>query len=145
MRQLRAIFLLICLGLAAQGQASPFEPPRGSELRRELLDLFRPLAVYDLGAPLEFRVLEMQVDGDTGFARLMGQRPGGEAVDMTTTPMVEWRNADPGTFDGPRFEVFFLRQDDAWQVVSYGLGATDVWWWAFRCETFGTLLRDYGC
>ncbi|WP_050761409.1 hypothetical protein [Jannaschia sp. CCS1] len=131
--------------MASLAQATPFEPPRGSDLRRELLDTFRPLAVYDLGAPLEFRVLELMVDEDIAFARLRAQRPGGEALDMAQTPMVEWRYADPYEFDGPRFEVFYVRDDDAWQVVTYGLGSTDVWWWAYRCETFSSLLQDYGC
>lgn len=133
------------VGLAGLADADPIEPPVGSQERQEVLDTFRPLAIYDLGAPLEFVVLELMVDGDIAFARLMAQRPGGAEIDMTTTPMVRWRYADPYEFDGPRFEVFFIREADHWQIVDYGLGSTDVWWWQFRCETFGTLLQEYGC
>ncbi|GAB5445232.1 hypothetical protein [Gymnodinialimonas sp.] len=145
MRLFYGTTLAIFLGFGALAQAAPFEPPRGSELRRELLDTIRPLAAYDLGAPLEFRVLEMSVDGDIAFARLMAQRPGGADIDMTTTPMVEWRYAEPFEFDGPRFEVFYVRDGDHWQIVNFGMGSTDVWWWQYRCETFGTLLQEYGC
>lgn len=145
MRFSQAATTAIIIGLAGLVQANPTEPPVGSELRQELLDTFRPLAIYNLGAPLEFRVLELMVDGDTAFARLMAQRPGGVEIDMTDTPMVEWRYAEPFEFDGPRFEVFFVRDADHWQIVDYGLGSTDVWWWQFRCETFGSLLQEYGC
>lgn len=145
MRFSQAATTAIFIGLAGLVQANPTEPPVGSELRQELLDTFRPLAIYNLGAPLEFRVLELMVDGDTAFARLMAQRPGGVEIDMTDTPMVEWRYAEPFEFDGPRFEVFFVRDADHWQIVDYGLGSTDVWWWQFRCETFGSLLQEYGC
>lgn len=145
MRLFPAICLSFHLGCAGLCDAAPFEPPRGSEVRGELLDAFRPLAIYDLGAPIEFQVLELMVDGDTAFARLIAQRPGGVALELADTPMVAWRHADPYGFDGPRYEVFFVRDGTAWQVVNYGLGSTDVWWAGYRCDTFGPLLQDYGC
>lgn len=145
MRFLQGLALAFFLASGAIAQTTPFEPPRGSDLRRALLDTIRPLAIFDLGAPVEFRVLELSVDGDIAFARLMAQRPGGGEINMQSTPMVIWRQADPHEYDGPRFEAFYLRDGDRWQVVDYALGATDVWWWGYRCETFGTLLREYGC
>lgn len=125
--------------------AAPYEPPRGSHLRAELLNAFRPLAAFDLGAPIEFRVLELSVDGDVAFARLMAQRPGGAEIDMAATPMVQWRHVDPFEVDGPRFEVFFVQEHGHWQAVEYGLGSSDVWWWGYRCDVFGSLLQRYGC
>lgn len=145
MRIFQAIALAFSIGFTTIAQAAPHEPPQGSELRRELLDLFRPLAAFDLGYPIEFRVLELAVDDDVAFARLMAQRPGGVAIDMTSTPLVEWRHQDPYEFDGPRFEVFYVRRDGQWQPVSYGLGSSDVWWSGYRCEFFGSLLQDWGC
>ena len=145
MRILHGIFLTFFLGAGAGAQATPVEPPQGSELRQELLETFRPLAIFDLGAPIEFRVLEIMVDGDIAFARLSAQRPGGAAIDMDATPMVEWRYVDPCEVDGPRFEAFFVLRDGYWQVVNYGLGSTDVWWSGYRCDVFGSLLQDYGC
>lgn len=145
MRFFQGIALAVFLVFGTLAQATPFEPERGSELRQELLDLIRPFAVFDLGPPIEFRVLEIMVDGDIGFARLMAQRPGGGEIDMAATPMVEWRYADPYDFDGPRFEVFYVRDGEHWQIVEYGMGSTDVWWWGYRCETFGTLMQEHGC
>ena len=145
MRFLHAAAAAVFITSAGLLQAAPTEPPVGSSLRQELLDTFRPLAIFDLGAPLEFRVLEIMVDDDIAFARLMAQRPGGAEIDMTTTPMVRWRYANPYDFDGPRFEVFFVREGGHWQIVDYGLGSSDVWWSQFRCETFGSLLQNYGC
>lgn len=145
MRFFLGIALAIAIGCASIAQAEPFEPPRGSELRRELLDTIRPLAEYDLGAPVEFFVYEIMVDGDIAFARMLAQRPGGVELDMTDTPMVRWRYAEPYNFDGPRFEVFYIRTETRWQITDFGMGSTDVWWSGYRCETFGSLLQDYGC
>lgn len=145
MRSFHGFALAFVMGLASIAQATPFEPPRGSELRQELLDTIRPLAEYDLGAPVEFRVIEIQVDGDIAFARMMAQRPGGGEIDMENTPMVEWRYVDPYGFDGPRFEVFYVRDNGYWQIVEFGMGSTDVWWWSYRCDVFGSLLQEYGC
>lgn len=145
MRIFHGFTLAIVVGLASIAQATPFEPPRGSELRQELLDTIRLLAEYDLGAPVEFRVIEIQVDGNIAFARMMAQRPGGGEIDMVDTPMVRWRYAEPYEFDGPRFEVFYVRTETGWQITDFGMGSTDVWWSQYRCETFGSLLQEYGC
>ncbi|OAN82488.1 hypothetical protein A8B78_08550 [Jannaschia sp. EhC01] len=145
MRFFRGITLVLFLGFGAVVQAMPFEPGPGSDLRRELLDTLRPLAAYDLGAPLVFRVLEISVDGDVAFARLIAQRPGGAEIDLSDTPMVAWRNVDPFEIDGPRFEAFFVRHNGHWQVVQYALGSSDAWWYGNRCDVFGTLLREQGC
>lgn len=145
MRSLQGLAFVFLMAFGAMAQAAPMAPPRGSELRQELLDLIRPFAVFDLGPPIEFRVIEIMVDDDIAFARLMAQRPGGAEIDMADTPMVVWRHVDPFGFDGPRFEVFYVRADGHWQVVNYGMGSTDVWWWAYRCDTFATLLQEWGC
>ncbi len=144
MRTMILLVLACCLG-SGSALADATEPPRGSQLRQDLLEAIRPHAEYDLWAPVEFRVIEMLADGDVAFARLMAQRPGGVEIDMARTAMVEWRYEDPGNFDGPRFEVFFIRRDGQWQVVQYALGATDAWWFGNRCDVFGSLLRQYGC
>ncbi len=137
------IFLWVVSGAAA---AQPVEPPRGSELRAELLDTVRPLVEYDLGAPVEFMVWEMSVDGDLAFARMRAQRPGGGVIDMETTPMVARRHVPMDLIDGPRLEVFFARTEGHWYVYEYVIGSTDAWWWGFQCETFGTLLiENHGC
>lgn len=147
MRIFQGISLAVWLGVgvAGAGYADPMEPARGSDLRQELLDTVRPLAAYDLGAPIEFRVLNMMVDENIAFVQVMAQRPGGAEIDMANTPMVEWRDAEPYDFDGPRFEFFLVQRDGYWQVTTYGLGSTDVWWAGHRCETFGSLLRELGC
>lgn len=145
MRFFGSLMLAAFFGVGAVAQAEPFEPARGTELRQELLDLIRPLAVFDLGPSIEFRVMEMMVDENTAFARLMAQRPGGAEIDIAATPMVRWRHVDPHDFDGPRFEVFYIRERDQWQIMNYGMGSTDVWWWGYRCDLFGSLLREWGC
>lgn len=139
---LAAVLAITGVGTAV---ATPSEPAPGSALRQELLDMIRPLVAFDLGAPIEFDVMDMRVDDDIAFVQVMAQRPGGAAIDLTLTPMVEWRYADPYEIDGPRFEFFLIRREGYWQVTEYALGSSDVWWYAYRCEIFGSLLSDVGC
>jgi hypothetical protein len=57
--------------------------------------------------------------------------------------MVVEHGENPAFIDGPEVEVFFVRNGGAWKVYEYAIGATDVWWIAFECDKFGTLLP--GC
>ncbi len=53
------VFGLLVAGLAPVC-ADPFEPARGSQLRLDFLDTVRVIAEYELGAPVEFVVIELQ-------------------------------------------------------------------------------------
>ncbi|WJY20194.1 hypothetical protein QTA57_09840 [Fontisubflavum oceani] len=110
-----------------------------------LLDTLRPLVEYDLGAPVEFVVTSLQVDGDRAFARVAAQRPMGAPIDMETTPMVLRDGLPLDTIDGPRIEAFFYQSPARWEVVEFVIGATDVWWWAYDCKHYGGLLSEWGC
>jgi hypothetical protein len=145
MRGLTVFFGFAFTVLAGALQADPAEPPRGSAARAAILDTIRVMAEYDLGAPVEFVVLDLAAEGDLAFARLMAQRPGDVPIDMSDIPMVTRRFVPPDLIDGPRIEAFLARTDGRWHVVEYGVGSTDVWWWAFDCDRYGAFLRDWGC
>ena len=79
MTTLKALALVAALALPGAAQAWE-EPARGTELRADLMDALRPMAEWDLGAPVEFVVLDLRVAGDVAFASVMAQRPGGAPI-----------------------------------------------------------------
>lgn len=135
----------LLIGVQTMVFADPAEPAQGTQLRQQLLDTVRVIAEYELGAPVEFVVIELQADGDLAFARLFPQRPGGGQIDLETTPMMVLRNAPIDAFDGTRMEVFLERVAGSWSVTDYAVGATDAWWFGYRCDVYGAFLQDMGC
>ena len=125
--------------------AGPTEPARGSLLRQDLLNAVRSLAEFEFGLPVEFVVIELQAEGDLAFARLLPQRPEGRVIDLETTPMVVQRGASPAAFDGARMEVFLERVEGSWRVTASATGATDVWWFGYRCDIYSAFLPGMGC
>ena len=141
---MRLLVFCAVLSLAAPVSAAPREVPVGDPLRAVLLDAIRPDAEEVLGPPVLFRVLEIAVDGDRAFARLYGERPGGVAIDLATTPaVVDW-GWSLDLFDGPRFEVFYHFTDE-WTVERWEVGATDAWWFGYDCANYGQFYEMRAC
>lgn len=125
--------------------ADPVEPARGTALRADLMDAIRPFAEYDLGAPVEFVVIELLVEDDLAFARVRAQRPGGGAIDMEATPLVTRRGVPSDLIDGPRIEAFLGRTAGRWHIVEYVVGSTDVWWFGYDCATYAAFQPEQAC
>ena len=121
------------------------EPARGSQLRRDLLDALRPIAEWNLGAPVEFYVSTLRVRGDHAFGMVLAQRPGGGAIDMAQTPIVKRGEFDPEQAEvGAGMEAFWIKSGAMWSVVDYGIGSTDVWFQSEPfCTEFGPLIPEY--
>jgi len=136
-------FLLLCC--ATPALAEPRDVAVGDPMRRALLDAIRPQAEEVLGAPVLFRVIELMVEGDRGFARLYAERPDGVAIDLATTPAVQEMGWSLDLFDGPRFEVFYHHQNGAWGVVRWEVGATDAWWFGYDCVNYGQFYEQQAC
>src|SRR5690606_35186854 len=128
------LLMLLAAPLAAQNWS---EPPRGSVLRATLMDAVRPHAEWNLGAPVEFEVLELRHSGDVAFASLWAQRPGGQQIDMTKTPMYQRGDIDPEIADGATLQVLYRKSGVTWVAVHWAIGATDVWF------AYGPLCREY--
>lgn len=125
MRKLAAALLLT---LAATAAGAWTEPPRGSALRADLMDAARPLAERVLGAPVEFVVHDLRVEGDVAFAALTAQRPGGAPIDMLATPGYQRGEIEPEFMDGSTLQVLYRRSGRQWVAVEHAIGATDVWY-----------------
>lgn len=104
------------------------EPARGTPLRAAVLDAVRPLAAQDLGAPIEFVVDMLRVEGDRAFVAVRAQRPGGAPIDMAATPMARRGDYDPDFSEGPSVQALLVRTNGTWQTLHHATGATDAWW-----------------
>ena len=139
MRHLAALFVLIATPLQAWT-----EPASGSADRAGLLDAIRPHAEYLLGAPVQFIVRQLRVDGDKGFAALEPQRPGGQAIMVENTPMVQRGDYDPDHMDGLHLEALYIRSGATWVAVHWAIGATDVWFAeSDLCGSYRRVIADF--
>lgn len=119
------------------------EPARGSSDRAELMDALRPDAEDILGAPIEFVIDQLRVEGDVALAVVLPQRPGGGVIDIYDTPMVQRDGVDPEYMDGTRIDALLQRSGQGWVVVDWAVGATDVWWAnPDFCETFSGVIPE---
>lgn len=123
MRQIFCLLLVIFPTIAAAWT----EPARGTADRRALMDAVRPHAERIFGAPVQFVVGTLRVDGDVGFATLSAQRPGGVPIDVRKTP--GWQDgyfmSDADHLSG---QVLYVRSGATWVAQHFVFGATDVWW-----------------
>lgn len=140
------IDLRACLmaALVVATPASAYDTPaRGSGLRADLMDALRPIAEWQLGAPVEFVVHDLRVAGTAAFASVLAQRPGGGEIDMRFTPMVRRGEYDPEVGDGPTMQALLIRSVPGWVPVTYAIGPTDVWWaWDEYCPLWGAVLPE---
>ncbi|MEO1470933.1 MAG: hypothetical protein AAFV86_17955 [Pseudomonadota bacterium] len=120
--------LTATLFAAAAAPAAAWDvPPRGSETRGALMDAIRPFAERDLGAPVQFIVETLRIEGRVGFATLRPVRPGGGPIAWAATPLAA-RGADPDAYNGSTVHVLYQRSGGDWMVADWSLGAGDVWW-----------------
>lgn len=145
MTTLKALSLAIGVALATVSAASAWETPaRGTQLRTDLMDAMRPFAEWNLGAPVQFVVHDLRVDGDVAFASVTMQRPGGVEIDLTTTPMARRGFYDPHVSDGSTMQVLFQRSGRVWVGVLPEIGATDVWYSSPEfCPQWGRVLPEF--
>lgn len=122
-----ALILMLCLALPSPAAAWT-EPARGTAERRAMMDAMRPLAEMNLGAPVEFVVHGLRVDGRAGFAMVSAQRPGGGEIDLAQTPLVRQQGLDPEFMDGASMQALLWKSGQSWVVAHWAIGATDVWW-----------------
>ncbi|WP_426700770.1 hypothetical protein ACPPVV_15525 [Rhodanobacter sp. Col0626] len=106
-------------------------PPSGSPGRAAILDVARVPAEQELGTPVQFVVKQLQVLDGWAFLHAQMQGPGGQPVDYRGTP--HEAAAERG-HKSDRYAALLRQQHDAWQVLAYSLGSTDMAWVAWGEE-----------
>lgn len=120
--------LMICLLWPSFLVAGDYrEPERGSATRSSMMNAIRPHAEWNFGPPVEFVVSDLRVSGNVGYASLEPQRPGGDQIDLATTPMAAFGGYDPEFSDGASMHVLYQLSGGTWVAVHWSIGATDVW------------------
>lgn len=131
---------LLCGLLATTAHAqSWYEPARGSQERRAIMDAMRPVIEAKLNPPVEFVVRDLRVLGNWAFAQVNPQRPGGGRIDLRRTML---RNDAP-YLDGIRTEAILQRRNGRWYTIDHAIGATDVWFLTWCDRLPKGLLEDY--
>ncbi len=135
---------LVALLLASPVAAEYYEPARGTDERKSMLDAVRAHAQEQLGEPIEFIVYDLRAKGSVGFAALKAQRPGGGEIDLYSTLGYTLGTIDPEFMDGTTMQALLRRSGDNWVAVHWAIGATDVWFaYAPFCRRYNAVIADY--
>jgi hypothetical protein len=151
--------ILICLSLClfcvlggarlapVAAQDVVMEPPKGSPLRKQLLDTARPAFEREIGGPIEFVITTLNVWGPWAYGDVKLQRPGGAPIDWRRTKFAE--DYAQGMLE-TEHNLFLLWQGGAgWALMDFVIGPTDVaWdWWRQQhklpAELFGASSADF--
>lgn len=142
MRILLAVSLIFFA--ATSVMADYYEPERGTDERKAMLDAIRAHAEEQLGAPIEFMVYDLRAKGSIGFASLKAQRPGGGEIDLFATPGYAEKTIDPEFMDGTSMQALLRRSGETWVAVHWAIGPTDVWFaYGPFCRRYRGVIEDY--
>ena len=124
-------------GLLAAMLAAPAAawetPAHGSTLRADLMDVLRPIAERQYGAPVEFMVLDLRVSGDVAYADVLVQRPGGAPIERL--------DSDTGL---PDLGALIQRSGRMWVPVFVAIEPTDLWYGDPElCRVWAPVLPEY--
>ncbi|MEO0543225.1 MAG: hypothetical protein AAFY99_05340 [Pseudomonadota bacterium] len=118
---LLAFVILFGTMLSASAQTF-YEPPRGSDERKAILDAMRPKIETEMRGPVEFVVVRLRVMDGFAFAQLEPQRPGGNPINPANTV---WAN-DIEMMDGLTVWGLAYEGSSGWGLVDAVTGPTDV-------------------
>ncbi len=115
---LLALMANLTLAVTAPSRAAPYTA-KGPE-RKTILESMRGPVAAKLGAPIEFVVDRILIDGDWAFAVVTPQRPGGGKIDFRGTVCA----GDVSHLVG----ALFKRAGIGWTVRDIAFCPTDVAW-----------------
>lgn len=139
-----AAIVLAIWSSAISAQADFYEPARGSQERKSVLDAMRVFAEEELGAPVEFVVYQMRVSGNQGFAAVYAQRPGGGEINLYNTPGFIAGTIDPEMMDGSSMQALLRKSGRTWVAVHWAIGPTDAWFaYAPFCRRYNQVIADF--
>ena len=125
----RLVLAAAALLASAVPLAAQMTPPRGSPLRAELMDTMRPIAMAEIGGPIEFEVNDLRVMQNWAYAAVRPQRPGGGQIDWRRT---KFRDAFESDTMSDLMLALLYHDGRGWRVVEQAIGPTDVVWEEWR-------------
>jgi hypothetical protein len=130
--------ILVSIALCSPLVAEVFTPAPDTPLRKEVLDAVRVPAIHTFGAPVEFHVTRLEVEGGVAFAMATVKRLNGVEIDLTQTPM--FLRGEGEDVSEAVIQAFVKRVDGQWVVEApqpmegsnllwpqYAIGSDGVW------------------
>lgn len=123
-----ALFALVPMALP-KDSPSYSTPPKGSPLRKELLDTIRQPAEEYFGQKVIFIVETLRATSDWALFVGKATQPNGKPIDYRTVPIFR-KNPNELNFDMVYGGVFALlkREGAGWKIISIGYDPSDVAW-----------------
>ncbi len=118
-----------------------FEPERGSDLRKAILNAARPKAEELYGREVQFVIESFRVIDKLAYFSANVQRPGGIAIDVTNTPAFQKGWLDPNLGNLTNFEAILSYDSGVWKVSS-SVGQVTEAWWLNGCLRWGQLFPE---
>ncbi|WP_349357508.1 hypothetical protein [Stappia sp.] len=120
-----ALAVTLTVPLSGAHAQPAYEPARGTQERKDLMNAIRPLVEVRVGAPVEFVVDRLRVSEGWAFAIVSPQRPGGVPIDLSRTLLRDQAEV----MDTITTYVLLRQAYGRWNVVDYAIGPTDVFWY----------------
>ncbi len=138
---------IFCCAMSAGAVLAEVTTPQpGTQERGDILDAVRVMVGYDLGGPIEFTGVGLQIENGFGFVQATATRPGGQAININETPLVLRDGVSPDFIDGTSVQAFITQAGGDWYVHAYAVGATDVWWIGDPyCTDYAAFLPEQAC
>lgn len=118
--------LIMAAGVAPVAHAQSVQIGLGDPSRAQLLDALRTTVAADLKQPVKFVVRDMRTYRDWAFVTASPRTPGGAEIEFAKTHYAGLQEA--GVLDGDTVYALLRRENDAWRVVTFVIGPTDVAW-----------------
>ena len=127
-----SIFFLTCLhpavGEAIAGEKGYYEPARGSQQRKAIMDAARIPITREIGTRVIFHVSILRTDGRRAYLQATPLNPDSSPLDWSKTPFSqEWKK----DMMSDVIMVLLERRGSRWVVKDYVIGPTDVFWYVW--------------
>lgn len=118
-------------------------PQRGTQTRADIMSAIRPQTEWIFGAPVEFVISDLRVQGDVAFVSVLAQRPGGGQIDLYNAPGTRRGEYDPEYSDGSSIQALLQKSGSVWVATHHIIGATDAWWfWDEYCPIWHSVIPE---
>ncbi len=140
---MRSVFFLMVastLAFSAVGCAASPEGDQTTDLgeanltsaqeRAKIMDALRAVVKPDVAnQDIVFDVSRGHLNVSGGWAWLQGTVALRNGAEPSTAGTAYADDAREGLFDGWHIEALLKHDDGGWNVITHGIGSTDVWWW----------------
>ncbi|MCP4182105.1 MAG: hypothetical protein GY761_02135 [Hyphomicrobiales bacterium] len=125
--------ILLSVGNVAAGGEKYYEPGRGSQERKAIMNAARVPISREIGQRVIFVVDVLRTDGRMAYLQATPVNPDSTPLNWNNTPFREDWSAD---MMSDVVMVLLERQGSSWKAMDYFIGPTDVAWYGWL-EKYG--------